>query len=122
LIATLTGAVIIALGDLNTAVNDQRLVDEIIESVRWAKISPAASHRQRIQQDDQRRYRRHQKISAADAKAGTIISAVFIRNLSKKREMGAPRHRRCSNRTMLRHLKDPTAIAVRTRYLVEKSR
>lgn len=84
--ATLTGAVIIALGDLNTGImgNDQELVDEIIalgkevgEDFWQLPVSPA--------------YSRQIKSDIADIKnigpsrkAGTIMGAVFIQEFVDK--------------------------------------
>jgi len=124
--ATLTGAVIIALGDLNTAVlgNDQELIDEIVEC-------GAAVGENFWQLPIGKDYSKLIKSDIADIKnigggrkAGTIIGAVFIQEFIKNAKWAhldiagtawaddAKPHRS----------KGPTAIAVRTLLkLVEKS-
>ena len=124
--ATLTGAVIIALGDLNTAIlgNDQDLIDEIVEC-------GAAVGENFWQLPIGKDYSKLIKSDIADIKnigggrkAGTIIGAVFIQEFIKNAKWAhldiagtawaddAKPHRS----------KGPTAIAVRTLLkLVEKS-
>ncbi|MGI8556261.1 MAG: leucyl aminopeptidase [Pyrinomonadaceae bacterium] len=84
--ATLTGAVIVALGDLNTAVlgNDQELVNEIIESGKKAGENF-------WQLPIGKEYSKGIKSDIADVKnigparkAGTIIGAVFIQEFIDK--------------------------------------
>jgi leucyl aminopeptidase len=124
--ATLTGAVIIALGDVNTAVlgNDQELVDSIIAAGKdvgenyW-------------QLPVGRDYSRSIKSDIADIKnigparkAGTIIGAVFIQEFVDKAKWA---HLDIAgtawNDAEKPHMaKGPTAVAVRTLVnLVEKS-
>ncbi len=84
--ATLTGAVIIALGDVYTAVlgNDQKLIDEIIDAGK-------AVGEKFWQLPVGKEYSRGIKSDIADIKnigpsrkAGTIIGAVFIQEFIKK--------------------------------------
>ncbi|HLM62597.1 MAG TPA: leucyl aminopeptidase [Pyrinomonadaceae bacterium] len=124
--ATLTGAVIIALGDLNTAVlgNDQELVDEIIECGKemgenfW-QLPIGKEYSKAIKSDIA-----DIKNIGGGRKAGTIIGAVFIQEFIKDAKWAhldiagtawaddAKPHR----------AKGPTAVAVRTLLkLVEKS-
>ncbi len=124
--ATLTGAVIIALGDLNTAVlgNDQELVDEIIECGKEAgenfwQLPVGKEYSKMIKSDIA-----DLKNIGGGRKAGTIIGAVFIQEFVKDAKWAhldiagtawaddAKPHR----------AKGPTAVAVRTLLkLVEKS-
>ncbi|MCY7347435.1 MAG: leucyl aminopeptidase [Pyrinomonadaceae bacterium] len=124
--ATLTGAVIIALGDLNTAIlgNDQELVDEIIECGKEAgenfwQLPIGKEYSKMIKSDIA-----DIKNIGGGRKAGTIIGAVFIEEFIKDAKWAhldiagtawaddAKPHRS----------KGPTAIAVRTLLkLVEKS-
>ena len=123
--ATLTGAVIIALGDLNTGImgNDQGLVDEIIEC---GKAAGEDFWQLPVSKD----YSKGIKSDIADIKnigparkAGTIMGAVFIQEFIKDAKWAhldiagtawaddAKAHRS----------KGPTAVAVRTLLkLVEK--
>ncbi len=124
--ATLTGAVIIALGDLNTAVlgNDQELVDEIIACGKemgenfW-QLPIGKEYSKAIKSDIA-----DIKNIGGGRKAGTIIGAVFIQEFIKDAKWAhldiagtawaddAKPHRS----------KGPTAVAVRTLLkLVEKS-
>ena len=124
--ATLTGAVIIALGDLNTAVlgNDQELVDEIIEcganvGENFWQLPIGKEYSKMIKSDIA-----DIKNIGGGRKAGTIIGAVFIEEFIKDAKWAhldiagtawaddAKPHRS----------KGPTAIAIRTLLkLVEKS-
>ncbi len=123
--ATLTGAVIIALGDLNTGImgNDQGLVDEIIEC---GKAAGEDFWQLPVSKD----YSKGIKSDIADIKnigparkAGTIMGAVFIQEFVKDAKWAhldiagtawaddAKPHRS----------KGPTAVAIRTLLkLVEK--
>jgi leucyl aminopeptidase len=84
--ATLTGAVIIALGDLNTAVlgNDQDLIDEIIECGKevgenfW-QLPVGKDYSKGIKSDIA-----DIKNIGPSRKAGTIIGAVFIQEFIDK--------------------------------------
>ena len=124
--ATLTGAVIIALGDLNTAIlgNDQELVDEVIECGKEAGENfwqlPIGKEYSKLIKSDIADI----KNIGGGRKAGTIIGAVFIEEFIKDAKWAhldiagtawaddAKPHRS----------KGPTAIAVRTLLkLVEKS-
>ena len=124
--ATLTGAVIIALGEINTAVlgNDQDLVDNIIDCGKevgegyWQlPVGPA--------------YSKHIKSDIADIKnigagrkAGTIAGAVFIQEFIDKAKWA---HldiagTAWADDTKPHQSKGPTAVAIRTLLrLVEKS-
>lgn len=124
--ATLTGAVIIALGDLNTAVlgNDQELVDEIIEcgadaGENFWQLPIGKEYSKAIKSDIA-----DIKNIGGGRKAGTIIGAVFIQEFIEDAKWAhldiagtawaddAKPHRS----------KGPTAVAVRTLLkLVEKS-
>ena len=84
--ATLTGAVIIALGDLNTAVmgNDQELIDEIVECGKEAdehfwQLPISAEYSKGIKSD----IADIKNIGPA-RKAGTIMGAVFIQEFVEK--------------------------------------
>jgi leucyl aminopeptidase len=124
--ATLTGAVIIALGDLNTAVlgNDQELVDEIIACGKemgedfW-QLPISKEYSKLIKSDIA-----DIKNIGGGRKAGTIVGAVFIQEFIKEAKWAhldiagtawaddAKPHR----------VKGPTAVAIRTLLkLVEKS-
>ncbi|MDQ6788082.1 MAG: leucyl aminopeptidase [Acidobacteriota bacterium] len=124
--ATLTGAVIIALGDLNTAVlgNDQELVDEIIACGREAGENF-------WQLPIGKEYSKGIKSDIADIKnigparkAGTIIGAVFIQEFVDKAKWA---HLDIAGTAWAdgekpHQSKGPTAVAVRTLLkLVEKS-
>ena len=124
--ATLTGAVIIALGDLNTAVlgNDQELVDEIIAC---GKEAGENFWQLPIGKD----YSKLIKSDIADIKnigggrrAGTIIGAVFIQEFIKDAKWA---HldiagTAWSDEAKPHQSKGPTAVAVRTLIkLVDKS-
>lgn len=124
--ATLTGAVIIALGDLNTGImgNDQGLVDEIVECGKdvgegfWQlPVSPEYSKQIRSDIADI-------KNIGPRGKAGTIMGAVFIQEFVDKAKWahldiagtawadGAKPHQS----------KGPTGVAIRTLLnLVERS-
>ncbi len=124
--ATLTGAVIIALGDVNTAVlgNDQDLVNEIIECGREAGENY-------WQLPIGREYSKGIKSDIADIKnigpsrkAGTIIGAVFIQEFVDKAKWA---HLDIAGTAWAdnerpHQAKGPTAVAVRTLVkMVEKS-
>nr|HMS43615.1 hypothetical protein [Pyrinomonadaceae bacterium] len=124
--ATLTGAVIIALGDVNTGImgNDQGLVDDIIACGKEAGEGfwqlPLG-----------REYSKGIKSDIADIKnigparkAGTIIGAAFIQEFVDKAKWA---HLDIAGTAWAdsekpHHAKGPTAVAVRTLLeLVEKS-
>lgn len=124
--ATLTGAVIIALGDINTGImgNDQEFVDEIIECGRDAGENF-------WQLPIGKEYSKGIKSDIADIKnigparkAGTIIGAVFIQEFIDKAKWA---HldiagTAWADDTKAHQSKGPTAVAVRTLLkLVEKS-
>jgi leucyl aminopeptidase len=124
--ATLTGAVIIALGDVHTAVlgNDQELVDEII--ARGEEVGENY-----WQLPVGREYSKGIKSDIADIKnigparkAGTIIGAVFIQEFVEKAKWA---HldiagTAWSDSERPHQAKGPTAVAVKTLVnLVEKS-
>lgn len=124
--ATLTGAVIIALGDVNTAVlgNDQELVDEIIECGKEVGENY-------WQLPVGREYSRGIKSDIADIKnigpsrkAGTIIGAVFIQEFVDKAKWA---HLDIAGTAWADNerphmAKGPTAVAVKTLVnLVDKS-
>ncbi|HXH69603.1 MAG TPA: leucyl aminopeptidase [Pyrinomonadaceae bacterium] len=124
--ATLTGAVIIALGDLNTAVlgNDQDLVDEIIACGKEAgenfwQLPIGAEYSKAIKSDIA-----DIKNIGGGRKAGTIIGAVFIQEFVKDAKWA---HLDIAGTAWAdnekpHHAKGPTAVAVRTLLkLVEKS-
>jgi len=124
--ATLTGAVIIALGDLNTGImgNDQGLVDEIIACGKEAgedfwQLPVSKAYSKQIKSDIA-----DIKNIGPSRKAGTIMGAVFIQEFVDKAKWahldiagtawndGEKPHQ----------AKGPTAVAVRTLLkLVEKS-
>jgi leucyl aminopeptidase len=124
--ATLTGAVIIALGDLNTAVlgNDQELVDEIIACGKemgenfW-QLPIGKEYSKAIKSDIA-----DIKNIGGGRKAGTIIGAVFIQEFIKDAKWA---HldiagTAWSDDAKPHRAKGPTAVAVRTLLkLVEKS-
>ncbi len=124
--ATLTGAVIIALGDLNTAVlgNDQELVDDIIACGKevgenfW-QLPIGKDYSKLIKSDIA-----DIKNIGGGRKAGTIIGAVFIQEFIKDAKWA---HldiagTAWSDEAKPHQSKGPTAIAVRTLLkLVEKS-
>ncbi|HEY0428353.1 MAG TPA: leucyl aminopeptidase [Pyrinomonadaceae bacterium] len=124
--ATLTGAVIIALGDINTGImgNDQEFVDEIIGCGRDAGENF-------WQLPIGKEYSKGIKSDIADIKnigparkAGTIIGAVFIQEFVDKAKWA---HldiagTAWADDTKAHQSKGPTAVAVRTLLkLVEKS-
>ena len=124
--ATLTGAVIIALGDVNTAVlgNDQDLVNEIIECGKEVGENY-------WQLPVGREYSKGIKSDIADIKnigparkAGTIIGAVFIQEFVDKAKWA---HLDIAGTAWAdnerpHQAKGPTAVAVRTLIkMVEKS-
>jgi len=124
--ATLTGAVIIALGDLNTAVlgNDQDLINEIIECGKemgenfW-QLPIGKEYSKAIKSDIA-----DIKNIGGGRKAGTIIGAVFIQEFIKDAKWA---HldiagTAWSDDAKPHRSKGPTAVAVRTLLkLVEKS-
>ncbi len=124
--ATLTGAVIIALGDLNTAVlgNDQELVDDIIACGKemgenfW-QLPISKEYAKGIKSDIA-----DIKNIAGGRKAGTIIGAVFIQEFIKDAKWA---HLDIAGTAWAddvkpHRAKGPTAVAVRTLLkLVEKS-
>ncbi len=124
--ATLTGAVIIALGDLNTAVlgNDQDLVDEIIECGKETGENfwqlPISKEYSKLIKSDIADI----KNIGGGRKAGTIIGAVFIQEFIKDAKWA---HLDIAGTAWAddvkpHRAKGPTAIAVRTLLkLVEKS-
>ncbi len=124
--ATLTGAVIVALGDLNTGImgNDQDFVDEIIacgktsgEGFWQLPVGPAYSKMIRSDIADV-------KNIGPRGKAGTIMGAVFIQEFIDKAKWA---HldiagTAWADSAKAHHSKGPTAVAVRTLLnLVEKS-
>jgi leucyl aminopeptidase len=124
--ATLTGAVIIALGDLNTGImgNDQALVDEIIacgeaagEGFWQLPVSPEYSKMIRSDIADV-------KNIGPRGKAGTIMGAVFIQEFVDKAKWA---HLDIAGTAWAdaakpHQAKGPTAVAIRTLInLVEKS-
>lgn len=124
--ATLTGAVIIALGDLNTAVlgNDQELVNEIIACGKEAgenfwQLPIGKEYSKMIKSDIA-----DIKNIGGGRKAGTIIGAVFIQEFIDKAKWA---HldiagTAWSDEAKPHQAKGPTAIAVRTLLkLVDKS-
>ncbi len=124
--ATLTGAVIIALGDLNTAVlgNDQQLIDDIIACGKEAgedfwQLPVGKEYSKAIKSDIA-----DLKNIGGGRKAGTIIGAVFIQEFVKDAKWA---HLDIAGTAWAdnekpHHSKGPTAIAVRTLLkLVEKS-
>jgi leucyl aminopeptidase len=124
--ATLTGAVIIALGDLNTAVlgNDQELIDEIIACGKEAgenfwQLPISKEYSKMIKSDIA-----DVKNIAGARKAGTIIGAVFIEEFIKDAKWA---HLDIAGTAWAddvrpHRAKGPTAVAVRTLLkLVEKS-
>ena len=124
--ATLTGAVIIALGDVNTGImgNDQTLIDEIVESGKevgenyWQlPVGPAYSKMIKSDIADI-------KNIGPSRKAGTIMGAVFIQEFIDKAKWA---HldiagTAWADDTKAHQGKGPTGVAIRTlvRY-VEKS-
>ncbi len=124
--ATLTGAVIIALGDLNTAVlgNDQELINDIIACGKEAgenfwQLPVGKDYSKMIKSDIA-----DIKNIGAGRKAGTIIGAVFIQEFIKDAKWA---HldiagTAWSDEAKPHQAKGPTAVAVRTLLkLVEKS-
>jgi leucyl aminopeptidase len=124
--ATLTGAVIIALGDLNTAVlgNDQDLVDEIIACGKevgenYWQLPIGAEYSKLIKSDIA-----DIKNIGGGRKAGTIIGAVFIQEFVKNAKWA---HLDIAGTAWAdnekpHQAKGPTAIALRTLLkLVENS-
>jgi leucyl aminopeptidase len=124
--ATLTGAVIIALGDLNTAVlgNDQELVDEIIACGKevgenYWQLPISTEYSKLIKSDIA-----DIKNIGGGRKAGTIIGAVFIQEFVKNAKWA---HLDIAGTAWAdnekpHQAKGPTAIALRTLLkLVENS-
>ena len=124
--ATLTGAVIIALGDLNTAVlgNDQELVDDIIACGKEAGENfwqlPISKDYSKLIKSDIADI----KNIGGGRKAGTIIGAVFIQEFIKDAKWA---HldiagTAWADEVKPHQAKGPTAVAVRTLIkLVDKS-
>ena len=124
--ATLTGAVIIALGDRNTGImgNDQELVDEIIECGKetgesfW-QLPVSEGYSSDIKSDIA-----DIKNIGPSRKAGTIMGAVFIQEFVDKAKWA---HLDIAGTAWAdsakpHHSKGPTAVAVRSLLkLVEKS-
>lgn len=124
--ATLTGAVIIALGDLNTAVlgNDQDLINNIIECGKevgedfW-QLPVGAGYSKQIKSDIA-----DIKNIGASRKAGTIAGAVFIQEFIDKAKWA---HldiagTAWADDTKPHQSKGPTGICIRTLLrIVEKS-
>jgi leucyl aminopeptidase len=123
--ATLTGAVIIALGDLNTGImgNDQELVDEIIECGKQAgedfwQLPVSKQYSKQIKSDIA-----DIKNIGPSRKAGTIMGAVFIQEFVENAKWA---HLDIAGTAWLDsgkpHMsKGPTAVALRTLLkLVEK--
>ncbi len=124
--ATLTGAVIIALGDLNTGIlgNDQDLVDEIIACGKEAgenfwQLPVSKEYSKMIKSDIA-----DVKNIGPSRKAGTIMGAVFIQEFIDKAKWA---HLDIAGTAWAdgekpHHSKGPTAVAVRTLLkFVEKS-
>ena len=124
--ATLTGAVIIALGDLNTGImgNDQDLVDEIIECGKYAgedfwQLPVSKEYSKGIKSDIA-----DIKNIGPSRKAGTIMGAVFIQEFVDKAKWA---HLDIAGTAWAdtakpHQSKGPTAVALRTLLrLVDKS-
>lgn len=124
--ATLTGAVIIALGDLNTAImgNDQQLIDDIVECGKEAdegfwQLPLGVDYSKGIKSD----IADIKNIGPA-RKAGTIMGAVFIEEFVDKAKWA---HLDIAGTAWAdtekpHQSKGPTAVAIRTLLkLVEKS-
>jgi leucyl aminopeptidase len=124
--ATLTGAVIIALGDLNTGImgNDQELVDDIIECGKYAgedfwQLPLGKEYSKGIKSDIA-----DIKNIGPSRKAGTIMGGVFIQEFVDKAKWA---HLDIAGTAWAdsakpHQAKGPTAIALRTLLkLVEKS-
>lgn len=124
--ATLTGAVIIALGDVNTAVlgNDQDLVDAIIECGKevgegYWQLPIGAEYSKQIKSDIA-----DIKNIGVSRKAGTIAGAVFIQEFVDKAKWA---HLDIAGTAWAdndkpHQAKGPTGIAIRTLLkLIEKS-
>ncbi|MGI8642125.1 MAG: leucyl aminopeptidase [Pyrinomonadaceae bacterium] len=124
--ATLTGAVIIALGDLNTGImgNDQDLIDEIIACGKDAgedfwQLPVSKEYSKGIKSDIA-----DIKNIGPSRKAGTIMGAVFIQEFIDKAKWA---HldiagTAWADDTKAHQSKGPTAVAVRTLLkLVEKA-
>ena len=124
--ATLTGAVIIALGDLNTGImgNDQELVDEIIACGKDAgenfwQLPVGKEYSKKIKSEIA-----DVKNMGPSRKAGTIMGAVFIQEFIDKAKWA---HldiagTAWADETKAHQSKGPTAVAVRTLLkMVEKS-
>ncbi|MFN6963048.1 MAG: leucyl aminopeptidase [Pyrinomonadaceae bacterium] len=124
--ATLTGAVIIALGDVNTGImgNDQELVDEIIECGKEAgenywQLPVGKEYSKQIKSDIA-----DIKNIGPRGKAGTIMGAVFIQEFVDKAKWA---HldiagTAWADQPRPYQAKGPTAVAVRTLLkLVERS-
>lgn len=125
-LATLTGAVIIALGELNTAVlgNDQDLINSIIETGKevgedYWQLPVGAGYSKHIKSDIA-----DIKNVGAGRKAGTIAGAVFIQEFVDKAKWA---HLDIAGTAWADDVKPhqgkgPTAVGIRTLVkLVEKS-
>lgn len=125
-IATLTGAVIIALGDVNTGImgNDQDLIDQIIECGKevgegfW-QLPLGEAYSKQIKSDIA-----DVKNIGVKSSAGTIAGAVFIEEFIDKAKWG---HLDIAGTAWMdsskpHQSKGPTAVAVRSLLrLIEKS-
>ena len=124
--ATLTGAVIVALGDQNTGImgNDQGLVDEIIACSKEAgegfwQLPLSAEYSKQIRSDIA-----DIKNIGPRGKAGTIMGAVFIQEFIDKAKWA---HLDIAGTAWADSVKDhqakgPTGVAIRTLLkLVERS-
>ena len=124
--ATLTGAVIVALGDINTGImgNDQLLVDEIIDCGKEAgenywQLPVSKDYSKQIRSDIA-----DIKNIGPRGKAGTIMGAVFIQEFVDKAKWA---HldiagTAWADNAKAYHSKGPTGVAVRTLIkLVERS-
>src|SRR4029079_623529 len=124
--ATLTGAVIVALGDINTGImgNDQQLVDEIIDCGKEAgenfwQLPVSKDYSKQIKSDIA-----DIKNIGPRGKAGTIMGAVFIQEFVDKAKWG---HLDIAGTAWADNVipcqaKGPTGVAVRTLIkLIERS-
>jgi leucyl aminopeptidase len=116
--ATLTGAVIVALGDVNTGVmgNDQGLVDEIIETGKEAgesfwQLPLGAEYSKQIRSDIA-----DIKNIGPRGKAGTIMGAVFIQEFVDKAKWAHLDIAGTAWNDAVRphQAKGPTGVAIRT--------
>jgi leucyl aminopeptidase len=124
--ATLTGAVIVALGDINTGImgNDQLLVDEIIDCGKEAgenfwQLPVSKDYSKQIRSDIA-----DIKNIGPRGKAGTIMGAVFIQEFVDKAKWA---HldiagTAWADGAKAYHAKGPTGVAIRTLIkLIERS-